>query len=207
MYSYNNNKFRYSEEIKSINIKSSWELLTGYDLIISAHCRQLFPDDLITHVRCINIHPGYNPDNRGWYPQIFSLINGGRVGATIHEIDGKIDHGFVIVQEQIKVNSWDTSLSLYRKILNLEMKLLKKNINLILSGEYERHYHTDQGNLNVKKDFNQLCHINLDDVGSFRSHLDLLRALSHGKYKNAYMIDDYGNKVFISINLKNEKND
>lgn len=46
-----------------------------YDLFFSMHCKQIFPNELVLNHRCINIHPGYNPYNRGWYPHVFSIIN------------------------------------------------------------------------------------------------------------------------------------
>ena len=78
----------------------------NYDLIISIHCKQIFPIEIVNSVKCINIHPGFNPINRGWYPQVFSIINKSSIGATIHEIDDKLDHGFIIVRELIDKYSY-----------------------------------------------------------------------------------------------------
>jgi hypothetical protein len=50
------------------------DLCRSYDVIISWHCRQIFPKELIERVRCINIHPGFNPYNRGYFPHVFSDI-------------------------------------------------------------------------------------------------------------------------------------
>ena len=71
-------------------------IIANYDLVISAHCKQIFPDILVNSVRCINIHPGLNPYNRGWFPQVFSIINKKPIGCTIHLMDEEIDHGDVI---------------------------------------------------------------------------------------------------------------
>src|SRR5688500_47217 len=62
-------------------------IVKKYDLIISLHCKQLFPAHLIERVKCINIHPGYNPVNRGWYPQVFAILHSLDTGATIHEMN------------------------------------------------------------------------------------------------------------------------
>src|SRR5687768_5901648 len=88
--------------LKPIHLKSEFqEIIKAYDLVISLHCKQLFPAELVKAVRCINIHPGYNPYNRGWFPQVFSIINKLPAGATIHEIDEEIDHGKIIAQQQV----------------------------------------------------------------------------------------------------------
>jgi len=41
------------------------EIIKNYDLVFSIHCKQFFPNELVKNVKCINIHPGYNPINRG----------------------------------------------------------------------------------------------------------------------------------------------
>ena len=53
----------------------------NYDLIFSIHCKQIFPFDLINHLKCLNVHPGFNPINK-----ISSLvrINGIRVDFCIY---------------------------------------------------------------------------------------------------------------------------
>ena len=65
------------------NKKNIEEILHNYDLVISMHCKQIFPRDLVKKVKCINVHPGYNPINRGWYPQVFAILENRPIGATI----------------------------------------------------------------------------------------------------------------------------
>lgn len=58
--------------MKKINIKNTnLDELADYSLIISAHCKQIFPSNIVNNKLCINIHPGLNPYNRGWFPQVF----------------------------------------------------------------------------------------------------------------------------------------
>ena len=188
--------------INKIDVKTKYQyLIDNYDIVISAHCKQFFPENLVDNVRCINIHPGLNPHNRGWYPQVFSIINKKPAGATIHEIDSKLDHGKVIVQEEEKIHSYDTSLDVYNRILDKELNLFKNNINQIFNGNYDS-FQVPEGNLNLKKDFNELCKLDLNDIGTFRKHIDLLRALTHGEYRNAFFIDENGDKVFVKIKME-----
>jgi methionyl-tRNA formyltransferase len=78
-------------------------------------------------MRCINIHPGLNPYNRGWYPQVFAINNGLPHGATIHEMDDKIDHGDIIYQKSVDIKLSDTSKTLYERVLDTEIFLFKEN--------------------------------------------------------------------------------
>lgn len=192
-------------ELKIVNVrKDVLFLYSKYQLIFSLHCKQIFPKELLTKVRCINIHPGYNPLNRGWYPQVFAINEGKPVGATIHEIDEKLDHGKIIVREKLDILPWETSKDVYERILNLEIKLLEKWLIKILSGNYETELPEFEGEVRTRKDFKQLCELKLSESVSLGEAIDRLRALTHGYYKNAYFIDKNGTKVFVSINLERD---
>ncbi|MCK4706215.1 MAG: dTDP-4-amino-4,6-dideoxyglucose formyltransferase [Gammaproteobacteria bacterium] len=189
----------------SINVvKDTNEIIKNYDLVISIHCKQFFPTELIKNVRCINIHPGYNPCNRGWYPQVFSILNGMTAGVTIHEIDNQLDHGKIIIQKEYKIESWDTSGSAYAKIMKLERELVLENFVSILNNNYIAIAPESEGNVNYKKDFDELNYINLKENGTFGDFLNRLRAMTHDDFRNAYFIDDSGKKVFIRIHLEAE---
>lgn len=208
-YSENNTafqkKFNNVNWIRSIKIKNEVDfLINEYEIIFSLHCKQMFPEDLIKKVKCINIHPGLNPNNRGWFPQVFSIINGLPCGATIHEIDELLDHGPIICQKQVNVELWDTSITVYNRVLDAEMELLSDNFEKILLNKYET-YLPKEGNLNLKKDFDDLCKINLNETDTFLNHLNKLRALTHGSYANAYFIDKKSEKrIYIKIEMNHE---
>jgi methionyl-tRNA formyltransferase len=172
-----------------------------YELIISAHCKKIFPPKLVNSFRCINIHPGLNPYNRGYYPQAFSLINKLPVGATIHEIDEKLDHGPIIFQEEVVIESIDTSFSLYNKIIKKEIELFENNFNSIINNNYKASIPKNEGNLNLKKDFNKLCKLDLNNVDTLENHINILKALTFDKYKNAYFIDENGDKIYLNLKL------
>lgn len=178
-------------------------ILSQFDLVFSLHCKQIFPKQLLDNIKCINVHPGYNPTNRGWYPQVFSILNDTEIGATIHEIDELLDHGPIIDRELVEKNSWDTSLDLYNRVIIKEFNLFKKNIRKILSNDYTTYIPTEKGNLYLKSDFNSLKEIDLNEqilVGDFMKRL---RAMSHGDFDNLYYIDEVtGKKIYIKLKIK-----
>jgi methionyl-tRNA formyltransferase len=205
-FSFNNKalaqKFEHESWIGPVRIKDSVdELISKYDLVFSLHCKQIFPAKLVNNVKCINIHPGLNPDNRGWFPQVFSILNGLPCGATIHEIDEALDHGNIICQKEVKIELWDTSFTAYNKILDAEIELLSEHFESILKGTYTSAAPGREGNVNLKKDFDALCGIDLNDTDTFLNHINRLRALTHGNYANAYFTDKDGNKVFLKLEL------
>jgi methionyl-tRNA formyltransferase len=204
-YSPNNRAFRNafssSPDFLPLDVSNN-EITSRHDLIISLHCKQLFPSELVKAIRCINIHPGFNPFNRGWFPQVFSIINKNPLGATIHEIDELLDHGPIIAQKQVPLFVWDTSNTAYERVLQAEEELLLDNLADIVHDSYKRAYATSDGNLNLKKDFDRLCEIDLNRVGRFSEFYDLLRALSHPPFKNAYFTSETGERIFLRLEVE-----
>jgi len=137
---------------------------------------------------------------------VFSIINKMPIGATIHEIDQKLDHGGIIAQEYVNIDSFDTSESLYNKVVSKEIELLELNIESIIIGNYNVTIPSQEGNLNFKKDFNKLLKLDLDEQITVGVLIDRLRALTHGAFNNAYFIDpSTGKKIFIGISLRPEE--
>lgn len=195
-----------SSEILVLDLKIKEDInyiIEHYDLVLSIHCKQFFPEKLVENVRCINIHPGYNPINRGWYPQVFSIYHDLPVGATIHEIDNELDHGLIIDREFVEKKIYDTSGALYDKILEKEIELFSRNAENILNNTYTTFSPENEGNVFLKKDFHDLCKIDLHEETIAGKFIDKLRALTHKDFKNAYFIDpENGKKIFISIQIQ-----
>jgi len=190
-------------DVPRLDIKRDLAMIASrYSLVLSLHCTQIFPATLISQVRCVNVHPGFNPYNRGWYPHVFSLLNGLKAGVTIHEMDEQIDHGPIIVQQEIPIQPWETSESVYANLMNVERQLLLEWFVRIRERRYAPYMPAHDGNLNTKKEYEALKRIDLDRVGKFGDFLNLLRGLSHGSYSNAYFIDEQGRRVYVKVILE-----
>ncbi len=194
--------YRDSKDIRPLDIRTTWrQIVAGYDVVFSVHSKQIFPAELVEAVRCVNVHPGYNPYNRGCYPQVFSLINKMPIGCTLHVMDKNIDHGPILVQEKIQAHAWDTSLSLHQRIVDAETRLLVENFDAIVFDRLPTRAPDGSGNLNLKKDFNTLCRIDLKAPTTFGEAIDRFRALTHGEYSNGYFINETGRKIYLRITL------
>ncbi len=184
-----------------MDVKQNVErLIQSYDLIFSAHCKQIFPVELVQKVRCINLHPGLNPYNRGWFPQVFSILNGLPLGATLHEMDEGVDSGPVIAQKQVPVYAYDTSKTAYDRVIRAELDLLDAYLPFVLTGDYKT-FQPDSGNYNSIADYRKLCEIQLDEPTTFREAINRLRALTHDPYANAWFRDEDGRRIYIKIDL------
>lgn len=178
------------------------ELIKNFDIGFSCHCKQIFPKDLVESVPCFNFHPGLNPENRGWFPQVFSIINGKPAGATLHKMDCEIDHGPIVDKTRVEINNWDTSKSVYDRVLNEEFKLFEKWIDRLIRGNYELTNLDSVGNYNSISDFKKICEIDLDKKVTFKEAIDYLRAMTFDGYENAFFKGDDGKVIYVSINIK-----
>lgn len=189
--------------MKPVNLKQEGvcENIAGtYQIVLSVHCKQIFPAYLVRNTTCINFHPGFNPYNRGWYPQVFSIINKKPIGVTIHIMDELVDHGPIIVQNEVFIEEYETSLDVYNKVIELEKDLIEKHLNNLVVGDFQSQIITEEGNYNSIQNFNELCILDMNNVGTLQEHIDLLRALTHGSFKNAFYLDGE-KKIYVRIEM------
>jgi len=86
--------------------------------------------------RILNIHPALLPAFKGSHAIKDALDQKvSFTGVTVHFVDEKMDHGPVILQEQIKIRSNDTLDSLEKRVHALEHKLYPQVIKLFVEGK------------------------------------------------------------------------
>lgn len=181
-------KIIFENEIKSnlitpIRFKENEQyFINNFDVGFSCHSKQIFPIHLVNNVLCINIHPGLNPYNRGWYPQVFSIINKLPAGATIHIMDKEIDHGEIIIQEEVAIDVVDTSLSLYNRVISKEIELLEKTFDKIIDYTFQSNQPISAGNYNSIANYKTMCEIDLNQTITMREAIDFLRAQHSHKH-------------------------
>jgi methionyl-tRNA formyltransferase len=183
---------------KEIRIKESVAELKKYSLIVSAHCKQIFPPELVEAVTCVNLHPGFNPDTRGWYPQSFALAHGKKIGFTVHLMNREIDAGEIIFRREVETFVTDTSRSLYDRVVRAEIESFESWLPSLVDGTFESLKPEHEGTYHSKSDFEALCEIDMNETGTFRDFYNRLRALTFDPYRNAYFCED-GEKIFIKL--------
>lgn len=155
----------------------------------------------------INLHTSYLPFNKGMNPNVWSIIDKTPAGVSIHKMTDNIDGGEILFQEEIEVNSYDTGKTVYEKLENASIKLIREKTNSLFDNSYEL-INNSGGKTHYKKNFKEICKIDLDKVYKAGDFIDILRALTYPPYKNAYFIDRYENKIYVEINLtKDDEND
>lgn len=182
------------------------KLLNTVRTLISLHCRQIFPPGVVKAIRCINFHPGFNPHNRGWFPHVFSMINGQPAGITIHEMDEAVDHGPIIHREAIAIAPDEVSADVYRHIIEREKILFDHWIGKLIRREYETHPPEQEGNYQTKQDFERLKEMHLEEESTVGEVLSYLRAMTFPGYKNAYFRDQAsGRRCYVTIHIETDE--
>jgi phosphoribosylglycinamide formyltransferase-1 len=86
-------------------------VLAGFMRVLSASFVERFPN------RILNIHPSLLPSFPGMNAVQKALEHGVKLtGVTVHFVDEKVDHGPVIAQRSVRVESGDTVESLHARI-------------------------------------------------------------------------------------------
>ena len=123
----------YDKELMRIFKEEGVELvvLAGYLRVLSPEFIEGFRD------RIINIHPSLIPDfcGKGYYGEKVhkAVLESGvkKTGATVHIVDEGTDTGPILLQESVPVLMDDTVVTLQKRVLAVEHKLLVRAV-----GEY-----------------------------------------------------------------------
>jgi methionyl-tRNA formyltransferase len=101
------------------------------DYLISIGCPQILRKELLRAPLegCVNLHGGYLPDYPGVFSAFWNLMDESNyAGATVHLMDEKVDSGQILLRERFPISSGDTLISLYSRIADLGVKLLRETL-------------------------------------------------------------------------------
>ena len=116
------------------------------ELIVLAGFLSILGEDIVNEYenRIINVHPSLIPSfcGKGFYGLKVheeALKYGVKLtGATVHFVDGKVDHGPIILQKSINILNDDTKESLQKRVMEYcEWEILTKAIKIISENKFE----------------------------------------------------------------------
>ena len=103
---------------------------------ISVHYTKILKPHLIAKYRKIyNLHPGYLPWGRGYYPVFWAMWEQTPAGATFHEITAGIDEGPIVKQIRVEQRPDDTGGSLHERVRVAEKELFSQLWPAIVEGK------------------------------------------------------------------------
>ena len=181
------------------DISSRWSLLSvNFGYIIPKQLLDLFAFS-------VNLHTGYLPWNRGSHPNVWPFIDGSPAGVALHLMTPELDAGPIIERSRIEIEECDTAKTLYKKLEEESIRVLKRSLLPFLEGEIHPFYPNEEGSFHSHKEFLELFEIDMDRRVSARDFIGLMKALSYPPYKNAYYVTAKGEKVFLDISVSKEE--
>lgn len=125
---------------------------------LSVHYPRLLKSGLISKYKHLyNLHPGYLPYGRGYYPIFWALWENTPAGATLHEIVEAVDEGPIIEQRQVEYFGYDTGETLFRRVRAIEQSIFMDFWPLIVQHRsLPGRPQPTGGTYHTKKDFYQI---------------------------------------------------
>ncbi len=126
------------------------------DMIVSYNYKYMLPPEIVEYPEkgCINLHISLLPWNRGYHPNVWSILEETPKGVTIHCIDEGIDTGDIIVQQKVFIDETKETLKSSYEILQREIQaLFKENWYKIKKDDFVTQPQIGQGSLHFKREF------------------------------------------------------
>jgi methionyl-tRNA formyltransferase len=184
------------DHLGTLNADIGFSALFG--VILKPAVLELFPRGVV------NVHPGYLPYNRGRNAQIWSIMDGTPVGATLHYMDDNVDTGPIVDRVEVTVEPWDTGGSLRAKLEQACVNVTRSGWAAVRLATLPTPQDPNEGTFHRVGDVNGINEIDLDANYRAGELIDRLRALSSPpQSRGAYFTTDSG-KVWISVNLMQE---
>ena len=116
--------------------------IVNADLIISFGYRKIINPKLLKLSKrpILNLHISFLPFNRGSHPNFWSFVEDTPKGVSIHEMDEKIDKGFVVYRKKVQFKNIKnlTFEESHNILISKIEKLFIKNYNKIIKGNYTK---------------------------------------------------------------------
>ena len=121
-------------------IRKEYEEVLNYepDLILVCAYGQIIPKAVLDHPRygCVNTHGSLLPKYRGGAPIQRSIIDGEKeTGITLMYMSEKMDEGDILAQDKLVITDDDTNSSLFSKMSDLALAMLRRDLDKIIRGE------------------------------------------------------------------------
>lgn len=121
-------------------IRKEYEEVLNYepDLILVCAYGQIIPKAVLEHPRygCVNTHGSLLPKYRGGAPIQRSIIDGEKeTGITLMYMSEKMDEGDILAQDKLVITDDDTNSSLFSKMSDLALAMLRCDLDKIIRGE------------------------------------------------------------------------
>lgn len=103
---------------------------------LSVHYPIILSNNVLGKYRAgYNLHPGYLPWGRGYYPVFWALFEGTPAGATLHQMTESLDAGPIVDQIRVPYTDVDTGGTLHGRVREAEKMLFRRHWPALCRGE------------------------------------------------------------------------
>jgi methionyl-tRNA formyltransferase len=167
------------------------------DVLLSVHFGYLLRRAALQSApRALNLHPALLPHGRGANPDVWAIVESTPAGVSLHEMSEEVDAGDVLAQCEVSVSVSDTAESLYRRLLEAEVRLFEEAWPRFASGELVGRRQPPGAAAHRRKDLERLDRLDPDEVTTVRALLDRLRARTFPPHDGCYLETEEGRVYF-----------
>lgn len=172
-------------------------------MLFSCNFGYLIPPEVLSLFTLpINLHMSHLPYNKGAFPNVWPILDGTPAGVTLHVMSEKFDDGPIIFQKEVEVTFRDTGESLYEKLVQASVELVKDSFLNIVNGNFSCKENRG-GTYHSEKEFFSLLKLDLDKNYTAQELINLIRALTFPPFRNLFCEHD-GQNFFLELTIYNE---
>ena len=153
----------------------------------------------------LNVHPSYLPFNRGRSAQVWGIVEGTTVGASLHYMDEGVDTGPIVHRVPVAIDPADTGQSLRAKLNEACEQVLREAWPGVAAGTARAMpQDPDEGTSHRIADLETIRRIDLNRTYTGRELIDLLRALTSPPQSDGAYFDVDGRRIRVTVRLEDE---
>lgn len=148
---------------KSFNQFRKKEKFQNFKILLNLWSSTIFTKNFLNNFEMnLNLHPSYLPYWRGKNSAYYANLNLKGNGATLHEMDDKIDNGKIFIRKGIKVDFEETGFETYKKSIKESIKLFKNNFSKIIRGKIKKNKIKSNTRVYLKNEFPNFKFVDLN---------------------------------------------
>lgn len=127
--------FAEKRDVEIIELEDAYNIK---DMIfLSLEFDQIIIPERFQTTELYNIHFSLLPKYRGCYTSILPILHDEKyTGVTLHKIRSGIDTGEIIAQEVVEIGANDTSLDLYKILIESGTKVVRENLLKLINNTF-----------------------------------------------------------------------
>jgi methionyl-tRNA formyltransferase len=156
----------------------------------------------------LNVHPSYLPYNQGRSAQVWGIVEGTPVGASLHYMNEGVDTGPIVHRVPVAIDPADTGQSLRAKLNEACGRVLREAWPAVAAGTAQAMAQDPgEGTSHRIADLESIQRIDLDRTYTGRELIDLLRALTSPPQSDGAYFEVDGRRIRVTVRLDDEKDE